>query len=248
MVSDLVQLTHLLKQATYQILNSPLVHVTIWRACTVTIRSAILLPLFAHFDSTPNHGISGGIHQAFEIYPSLLCRQLDNCLVRPISYWTFSEMIAELDQQGADTDYRILEGIPAGASLAGKLFENKVHKIFRSITEPRRLTIFSLENRSVNFEIEFSSGMKCCSLELPNIFLATGVNVVNEPVNDGYLRFSRLSRVFPTFDSFLYQHGMLRAGHPSLMGLLERCQFKNYYDHNVHTFVFVTMISGSTLF
>ena len=169
MVSDLVQLTHLLKQATYQILNCPLVHVTLWQACTVTIRSAILLPLFAHFDSTPNHGISGGIHRAFEIYPSLLWRQLDNCLVRPISYWTFSEMIAELDQEGADIDYRTLERTPAGASLAGKLFENKVHKIFRSITEPRRLTIFSLENRSVNFEIEFSSGMKCCSLELPKV-------------------------------------------------------------------------------
>jgi len=39
-------------------------------------------------------------------------------------------------------------------------------------------------------------------------------------VNDGkscYLR--PISSVFPSFDSFLYQHGVLRAGYRSLMGL-----------------------------
>jgi hypothetical protein len=159
------------------------------------------------------------IHQAFEIYPSLPCRQLATCLVRPISDWTFSEMIAELDRQGADAAYRLyqtLEGTGAGASLAGRLFENKVHKFFRSITESRKFTIVSLEDRTIDIEIEFSSGMKYCSFGATQQFsseLATAVN-------DGkscYLR--PVSPVFPTFDSFLYQHGMLRAGYRSFMGL-----------------------------
>jgi hypothetical protein len=132
-------------------------------------------------------------------------------------------MIAELDRQGADAAYslyRTLEGTPAGASLAGRLFENKVHQFFRSITEPRRFTIFSLENRSINFNIEFSSRTRFCNFGATQHFsgqLATAVN-------DGescYLK--PVSPVFPTFNSFLYQHGMSRAGYRSLMGLQVTC-------------------------
>ena len=73
-------------------------------------------------------------HRAFEIYPSLPCRQLQFCLVRPISDWAFSQMIEELDRQGTDATYslyRSWEGTQAGASLVGRLFENRVHKFFQ---------------------------------------------------------------------------------------------------------------------
>ena len=73
-------------------------------------------------------------HRAFEIYPSLPRRQLLYCLVRPISDWAFSQMIEELDRQGTDAAYslyRSWEGTRAGASLAGRLFENRVHNFFQ---------------------------------------------------------------------------------------------------------------------
>lgn len=159
------------------------------------------------------------IHRAFEIYPALPSRQLDICLIRPISDWVFSHIIAELDRQGADAAYRLyqtLEGTPAGASLAGRLFENKVHKFFRSITEFRRFTIFSLEKPSIKFDIEFSSGTRYCNFGATQHFSGQLASAVNDG-KSCYL--VPVSPVFPTFDSFLYQHGMSRAGYQSLVGL-----------------------------
>jgi hypothetical protein len=70
------------------------------------------------------------IYQAFEIHPALPSRQLESCHVQPISDWALLHMFAEIDRRGADAAYRLyqaLEGSPAGASLKGKLFKNKVH-------------------------------------------------------------------------------------------------------------------------
>jgi len=157
------------------------------------------------------------IHRAFEIYPGLPSRQLASCLVRPISDWALSHMFAEIDRQGADAAYRLyraLEGCPAGAWLNGKLFENKVHRFFQSITEPRRFTIFSLEDRSINFDVEFSSETRHWNFGAIQHFsgqLATAVN-------DGHSCYLRpISPVFPSFDSFLYQHEISRPGYRSLI-------------------------------
>lgn len=69
------------------------------------------------------------IHEAFEIYPALPSRQLDSCLMQPISEWALLHMIAELDRQGADAAYNLyqaLGGTPAGALLGERLLKSKI--------------------------------------------------------------------------------------------------------------------------
>ena len=136
---------------------------------------------------------------------ALPSRQLESCLVRPISDWALSQIFEEIDRQGTDAVYRLyqaLEQNPAGASLNGKLFENKVHQFFQSITEPRRFTIFSLEDRSINFEVEFSAETRHEKFGAIQHFsgqLATAVN-------NGHSCYLRpISPVFPSFDSFLLE-------------------------------------------
>jgi hypothetical protein len=51
------------------------------------------------------------IHRAFEIFPSPESRRWINCLIRPVSDWAFSQMLAELDRQGADAAYRFYRAI-----------------------------------------------------------------------------------------------------------------------------------------
>jgi len=43
------------------------------------------------------------VHCAFEVYPSLEDRAWIQCLVRPVSDWAFSQIMAEMDRRGPET-------------------------------------------------------------------------------------------------------------------------------------------------
>jgi len=71
-------------------------------------------------------------------------------------------MMEVLDQQGIDAAYNfylIIQGFPTSAVLYRKMFENKVHTFFKTITEPRSFTICSLDDCSTTFDIKLSPMM-----------------------------------------------------------------------------------------
>ena len=158
------------------------------------------------------------VHRAFEIYPSPESRHWESCRIRPVSDWAFSQMFAELDRRdtdGAYNFYRIIQGSRDSASLGGKMFEIKAHIFFRSITEPRNFTIRSLDNPMTTFDIEFSSSTTHDTFGSDQRFSGHLVSFVKSG-QSCYLR--PLSPIFPTFDSFLYQHEMFQPGCQPLIG------------------------------
>ena len=96
------------------------------------------------------------------------------------------------------------------------MFENKVHKFFRSITEPRMFNIHSLANRATTFDIEFSSKTKHLTFGATQYFTSQLASSITD-CTSCYLR--PLSPIFPTFDSFLYQCTMSQPGYQPLIGL-----------------------------
>lgn len=106
------------------------------------------------------------------------------------------------------------------------MFEHKVHKFFRSITEPRRFTICSLVNCSTTFDIEFSSRMKHITFGATQCFAGQLASSTTD-CTSCYLR--PLSPIFPTFDSFLYQCTMSQPGCQPLIGL----QVTTAHDHPI---------------
>jgi hypothetical protein len=169
------------------------------------------------------------IHRAFDIYPSSQSRHWESCLVQPISDWALSQIMAELDRQGADAAYNFYQNIQGSrdsAALGGKMFENKVHKFFRSITEPRIFTICSLENRSTTFDIEFSSRMTHHTFGAGQRFAGQLTSSIAGR-KSCYLR--PLSPIFPTFDSFLYQHEFSQPSCQPLIGF----QITAAHDHPI---------------
>jgi hypothetical protein len=128
-------------------------------------------------------------------------------------------MMAELDQQGTNAAYKYyqtIQGSRDSATLGGKMFENKVHIFFQSITRPRRFTIHSLEKSSNTFDIEFSSGTKHSTLGVTQRFAGQLASSISDS-SSCYLR--PLSPIFLTFDSFLYQCTMSQPGCQPLIGL-----------------------------
>jgi hypothetical protein len=159
------------------------------------------------------------IHRAFEVWPSTDITAWECCITRPISDWAFSQMVAELDRRDPDAAYdfyRTIQGTRNGAALGGQLFKIKVHKFFQSITEPRSFTIRSIDNPSATFDIELSSTIVHHAFGAGQAFaghLTTSVR------NQESCYLKPLSPIFPTFDSFLYQHEISQPGCRSLIGL-----------------------------
>lgn len=152
------------------------------------------------------------IHRAFEIWPSPDNRSWECCVTRPVSDWAFSQMIAELDRRDADAAYnfyRSMQGTRDSASLGGQMFENRVHKFFQSITTPRNFIIHSINDPSTTFDIEFSSAISHHAFGAEHVFAGHLTSSIRDKVSC-YLK--PLSPVFPTFDSFLYQHGRSQSG------------------------------------
>ena len=169
------------------------------------------------------------IHRAFEIFPSPESRRWINCLIRPVSDWAFSQMIAELDRRGADAAYhfyRAIQGSRDPAELVGRMFETKAHAFFRSITTPRSFTAFSLDDRSTTFDIEFSSSTTHYTFGGKQYFTGELASSVNNR-KSCYLK--PLSRYFATFDSFLYQPEIPLSGCQSLIGF----QVTTAYEHRI---------------
>ena len=158
------------------------------------------------------------VHPAFEIFPSPDSRRWINCLIRPVSDWAFSQMLAELDRRGADAAYhfyRAIQGSRDSAELVGRMFETKVHAFFQSITTPRSFTAFSLDDRSTTFDFEFSSSTTHYTFGAKQYFTGELASSVNNH-KSCYLK--PLSRYFSTFDSFLYQPEIFLSGCQSLIG------------------------------
>jgi hypothetical protein len=176
------------------------------------------------------------IHRAFEMYPSLKNRAWIHCLVRPVSDWAFSEMIAELDRRGAAAAYELYHGIKgssSAATLAGNMFEAKVHAFFQCILTPRRFMVrpvlpvdkrstaldkrsTTFDKRSNSFDIEFSSDTTHLSFGPKQDFMGQLTSFVNDDNKSCYLK--PLSSTFATFDSFLYQPGLPRSDCQPLIG------------------------------
>jgi len=158
------------------------------------------------------------IHRAFEACPSSNSRYWDNSFLRPISDRPLSQIMAELDQQGADAAYRYYQAIQGSrdsATLGGKMFEHKVHKFFRSITESRRFTVYSRVNCSTTFDIEFPSRTKHVTFGATQCFAGQLASSITD-CTTCYLR--PLPPIFPTFDSFLYQCTIPQPGCQRLSG------------------------------
>jgi hypothetical protein len=169
------------------------------------------------------------IHRAFKIFPSPKSRFFINCLVRPVSDWAFSQMMVELGRQGADAAYNFYEAIQGScdsAELVGRMFETKVHAFFRSITTPRSFTAFSLDDRSITFDIKFSSSTKHYTFGAKQRFEGRLASSVNNR-ESCYLK--PLSRYFATFDSFLYQPEIPLSGSQPLIGF----QVTTAYEHRI---------------
>jgi hypothetical protein len=159
------------------------------------------------------------IHRAFEVWPSTDITAWECCVTRPISDWAFSQMVAELDRRDPDAAYDFywtIQGTRNSATLSGQLFEIKVHKFFRSITKPRSFTICSVDNPSTTFDIEFSSAIVHHAFGAGQAFAGHFTTSVRNQ-ESCYLK--PLSPIFPTFDSFLYQHEISQPGCQSLIGL-----------------------------
>ncbi|KAM6499266.1 hypothetical protein JOM56_004774 [Amanita muscaria] len=94
------------------------------------------------------------IHRAFQIRPLYEDRLWNSCVVEPVSDWAFSEMMDVLDKRRAGSAYEFycaIKGCRDGAALAGRTFENHLHKFLK--TSSRTFTIESLDNRSATLEI-----------------------------------------------------------------------------------------------
>ena len=66
-------------------------------------------------------------------------------------------MMAELE--GRDTNaafkfYKRIQGVSDVAAFSSKVWETRVHRFFRSVTNPTRFPIYSLDDRSISFDIE----------------------------------------------------------------------------------------------
>ena len=156
------------------------------------------------------------INHAFQIRPSSKNRSWNSCVVESVSDWAFSEMMAVLDERKAGYAYDFYCAIKAcrdSTTLAGKTFENRLHKFLKTSSRTgRTFTIESLDDRSTTLDIHFTSNtklfgdMKCFTGEL-------ALSVQNK--TSCYLQ--PLSPVFPSFDSFLYQPDISRFS--SLVGL-----------------------------
>jgi len=128
-------------------------------------------------------------------------------------------MIAELDRRDAEAAYdfyRNVQGTRDAASLGGKMFETKAHKFFQSIAEPRSFTIRSIDNPSTAFDIKFSPTITHHAFGAEQVFAGHLTSSVRNGASC-YLR--PLSPVFPSFDSFLYQHEMPQPSCQPLIAL-----------------------------
>ena len=170
-------------------------------------------------DAVRNVTTGQPIHRAFEIWPSPDNRSWECCVIRPISDWAFCQMIAELDRRDAEAAYdfyRNVQGTRDAASLGGKMFETKAHKFFQSIAEPRSFTIRSIDNPSTAFDIKFSPTITHHAFGAEQVFAGHLTSSVRNGASC-YLR--PLSPVFPSFDSFLYQHEMPQPSCQPLIAL-----------------------------
>ena len=84
------------------------------------------------------------IHRSFQLRPLSEDRWWRNSLVEPVSDWAFMEIMNALDTRRAGYAYEFycaIKGSSDGAVLAGKTFENHLHKYLKTsqsfIIEPR---------------------------------------------------------------------------------------------------------------
>ena len=160
----------------------------------------------------------GDLIYAFEVCPSPDIRTWECFVTRPISDWAFSQLVAALDRQKTDAAYYVYRRLGGSRhdALGRQLFKFKVDKFFQSITEPRSFSIRSLDDPTMMFDIELSSAVVCHTFGSEEVFaghLATSVR------NQESCHLKPLSPIFPTFNSFLYQHTMSQSGYHPFMGI-----------------------------
>jgi hypothetical protein len=169
-------------------------------------------------DAVINVNRGGMIHRAFQIRPSE-DRFWDSCLIEPVSNWALLEMMAELGRRstnGAYEFYCAIQGSPNSSALGGIIFENKLHPFLQAMATPRTFTIESLDDRSNTLDITFSSNTQHLTFGADQRFSGQLASSVGSN-KSCYLK--PLSRVFPSFDSFLYQSDMSQSSFSPLIAL-----------------------------
>jgi hypothetical protein len=150
-------------------------------------------------------------HRIFEIYPRLTNRNWESCRIRPISKWVWEAMLAAMNDQSLKTVsrlYKAIKGMPYAASFTGYLWEYKVHKYFRALATPKIFLITSLHDRST-LPITFSPNFTKADFGASQDFQGSlTTSVVNR--QSSYLQ--PQSPIYPSFDSFYYQHGLSEPG------------------------------------
>jgi hypothetical protein len=169
-------------------------------------------------DAVINVNDGGTIHRAFQIRPSE-DRFWASCLVEPVSDWALLEMMAELGRRNANGAYEFycaIQGSPNSSALGGIMFENKLHPFLQAMATPRTFTIQSLDDRSNTLDITFSSNTQHLTFGADQRFSGQLASSVGSN-KSCYLK--PLSRVFPSFDSFLYQSDMSQSSFSPLIAL-----------------------------
>jgi len=169
-------------------------------------------------DAVINVDRGGTIHRAFQIRPSE-DRFWVSSLVEPVSDWAFWEMMAELGRRNANGPYKFycaIQGSPNSSSLLGRMFEDKLHPFLQTMATPRTFTIQSLDDRSNTLDIIFSSNTQHLTFGADQRFSGQLASSVGRNTSC-YLK--PLSRVFPSFDSFLYQPNLSQSSFSPLIAL-----------------------------
>lgn len=169
-------------------------------------------------------------HSAFLVCPGPGSRRWVDAIVQPVSQWALERIIVELQSRARDAAFRLymtIQGTPEAAAFRGRIWEWQVHVYFSSFTQPRTLPIRPTDNRSAA-----TVNMTFCvknqdTFGRPAIFEGSLASYIRDG-DSGYLM--PCSKVYATFDAFLYQHGVSLPGHLPLIGL----QITDAYDHPIN--------------
>ena len=95
------------------------------------------------------------IHRIFQLRPSREHRRWNDCFVEPVSDLVLTEIMDALDERRTDAAYELycaFKGCSDGNTLAGKLFEHRLHPYLKKSSH-RTFTIQSLDNPSATLDI-----------------------------------------------------------------------------------------------
>jgi hypothetical protein len=166
-------------------------------------------------------GETGMPHTAFLVCPGPAGRLWEFALVKPVSDWAFQRIVEEMRVRGKETAYKfytMIQNHPSASEIRGRFWELQIQRYFRSCTQtPRRFPVRPLgaNNPTAVSDVLFNLN-RCCDFSLPQAFEGHLVSSIRDGASS-YLQPN--SKIFATFDSFLYDPRAGQPGHLPLIGL-----------------------------